>query len=252
MFEDFDYRMNRGFISSTPTSDGRSTGESTPVLELPVHMSYPFLIAREDVVYCIPETFQANKISMFASRNFPNGWEAPITLIEGVPGVDSTVVWFNDRYWLFATQEKPEDPDLKLFIWHAAALGGPWMAHAANPVKTDYSSARPGGTPFVHEGVLYRPSQDSSRTYGGRISMNAIRRLTPTEFSEECVSYIEPCARSPYPDGLHTLSAFGEMTLIDGKRYTFEAQKMFRTLREYRTKASHMLWTNSKKQRSRQ
>ena len=32
---------------------------------------------------------------------------------------------------------------------------------------------------------------------------------------------VEPDKNGPYPDGLHTLSAFGDMTLVDGKREQF-------------------------------
>jgi hypothetical protein len=85
-------------------------------------------------------------------------------------------------------------------------------------VKTDVRSSRPAGTPFVHEGSLYRPAQDCSRTYGGRIALNRIVTLTSEDFLEEPVALIEPVRSSRYPDGVHTVSAFGEHTLVDGKR----------------------------------
>jgi hypothetical protein len=46
-------------------------------------------------------------------------------------------------------------------------------------------------------------------------------RLSPTEFQEEFVVRIGPFAESPYPDGLHTISSVGDMTLIDSKRHRF-------------------------------
>ena len=48
--------------------------------------------------------------------------------------------------------------------------------------------------------------------------INRVHTLTPTAFGEEPIAFVEPDADGPYPDGLHTLSAVGGMTLIDGKR----------------------------------
>src|SRR6185369_10054576 len=97
-------------------------------------------------------------------------------------------------------------------------LAGPWRPHRRSPVKFDVRSARPAGTPFEHGGQIFRPSQDCSETYGGAIRINRILRLTAEEFDEETVAVLRPDANGPYPAGLHTLSAFDEWTLIDGKR----------------------------------
>jgi len=87
-----------------------------------------------------------------------------------------------------------------------------------NPVKTDVRSSRPAGVPFWHHGELFRPAQDCSQTYGGQIAINKIRVLTPTEFREEVVKVVTPPAEGPYQMGVHTLSAVGDFTVIDGKR----------------------------------
>ena len=40
-------------------------------------------------------------------------------------------------------------------------------------------------------------------------------------FEEEAVATIAPDPDGPYPDGLHTLSRVGDLTLVDGRRTTF-------------------------------
>jgi hypothetical protein len=133
-----------------------------------------------------------------------------------------------------------QGPFDRLYIWHAPDLLGPWEPHAANPVKVDLGSARPAGTPFAYRGDLYRPAQDCSRTYGGRVVINRILRLTPTDFQEELIAYVEPITDSPYVAGLHTLSSFGDLTLIDGKRFTFSRGECGRAARRERA-----LWARS-------
>jgi hypothetical protein len=53
--------------------------------------------------------------------------------------------------------------------------------------------------------------------------INRILRLTPEEFQEEAAAVLRPDPDGPYPDGVHTLSAAGSLTLIDGNRFAFNA-----------------------------
>jgi hypothetical protein len=118
-----------------------------------------------------------------------------------------------------------------LHLWYATDITGPWTPHPSNPVKTDVCSARPAGTPFVADGALYRPAQDSSSTYGSRVVINRIVTLTTRCFREEPAAFVAPDSQGPYPDGLHTLSAVGAMTLIDGKRLAFSPAEFGRIVR---------------------
>ena len=81
-------------------------------------------------------------------------------------------------------------------------------------------------------GDLHRPAQDSSSTYGGSITLNHIVRLTTAEFREEPVATVGPLGGGPYAHGLHTLSAVGNRTLVDGKWLAFNRSEMARHVRE--------------------
>jgi len=145
------------------------------------------------------------------------------------PGaVDPTLVFYRDRWWLFFTERKHSNTHLCLF--HSPDLEGEFLPHRLNPVKTDVRSARPAGTPFIHEGILYRPAQDCSVTYGGRIAVNRVLKLTPDEFLEETVRHLEPPAGSIYRQGIHTISKAGDFTLIDGKRYKWSFMFLIREI----------------------
>ena len=106
-------------------------------------------------------------------------------------------------------------------MYYAREIFGPYTAHQANPVKTDIRSSRPAGTPFYHNGYLYRPAQDCSVTYGGSIIINKINKLSPHEFDESVVKIIEPFKDTIYNKGIHTIAYAGDYTLVDGKRFTF-------------------------------
>ena len=83
----------------------------------------------------------------------------------------------------------------------------------------------------MHMGRLYRPAQDCSEVYGQRIVINEVLALSPADFEERIVAVVEPDKNGPYPDGLHTLSSFGDMTLVDGKREQFIWQAVVRSAR---------------------
>lgn len=195
------------------------------------HASYPQLIEDAGAIYCIPETLAQRRVQLFRADPFPNGWVPDTVLLENFAGADATVCRHDGRWWLFAGNHDDQD-ETKLFVFHATDLRGPWRAHAANPVKCDLRSARPAGPLFQVDGVLHRPAQDCSRTYGGAVVINRIERLTPEEFVERPVRHLAPAARGPYPHGLHTLSGAGNVTLVDGKRHVISPAALMARMRQ--------------------
>lgn len=219
LYEDFDYTTSKGRISAIQIT-GDHVGEPEVVLVEPFHLSHPYLFQHDGVEYCIPEAYQTGDVVLYRADDFPRGWKRVATLISGFAGVDSTVIAYRDMWWLFAT-DQDDGPNHKLKIWWAADLTGPWKPHPLNPVKIDVRSARPAGTPFVHQECLFRPAQDCSKAYGGRIVINRVTRLTPYEFDEEPAGALDPLRGQPYADGVHTMSGVGDTTVIDGVRKTF-------------------------------
>jgi len=232
--ETYDYISFKGRISALELLemiDNKSNVSyySETAIELPVHMSYPYVFQHEGEIYCVPETQQLHEVGLYKANDFPRSWTKITTLIEGFAGVDNTIFRHEGRWWLLGTDEE-HYPFANLFAWYASDLLGPWHAHAGNPIKMDVRSSRPAGTPFFYNNCLYRPAQDCSRTYGEKIVLNRVVRLTPTEFKEEPTALINPDTKGSYPDGIHTLSAVGNVTLIDGKRVRFVASVFQHTL----------------------
>jgi hypothetical protein len=228
--EYFGYGDGKGYICTLNYSSEGFTKLFDAAITLPVHMSYPFLIQESGEIYCVPETSEANEVALFRATDFPRHWSKVAVLVEQFPGLDPTVFRHDDRWWLMCTRKGSEE-DAALWIWHAPELEGPWTAHAENPVKTDVRGARPGGVPFVHGGELYRPTQDCSKSYGWRIAIQHLLKLTPTDFKEEEVAVLEASSKSPFPLGRHTLTPVGDLVLIDGHRAIFSWPALLAFLR---------------------
>jgi len=229
--EEFDYRVGRGAICHLERSESGETSPPRRVLESPFHMSYPFLFEHRGGVYCVPETARGREVAVFQALERPGRWRKVATLLGGIAAIDNTVFEHGGLWWLMCT-DATRGPDSHLMIWHSNSPFGPWQPHHLNPVKTDLRSSRPGGTPFVHRGALYRPAQDCSRTYGARIVINRIVALSPREFEEESVAWVEPDRKGSYPDGLHTLSAVGPFTLVDGFRFDIVGRPFLNAARQ--------------------
>ncbi|MGH9415740.1 MAG: glucosamine inositolphosphorylceramide transferase family protein [Terriglobales bacterium] len=228
--EDYNAATDRGHLAAlTP---GRGTyGDAAqgpaplisvgrPLAGLPesLHCSSPYLLAEAGELFCVPECWESGEVRLYRALEPPTRWRLEAVLLPGVPGVDPTIFTHEGRWWLACTRHD-RDADRDLYLWHAPALGGPWTAHRQQPAKSDYGSARPAGTPFRHQGALYRPAQDCSTTYGGAVVINRIRQLTPDAFAEEPAARLAPYADWPHRRGWHTLAAVGDgVTLVDAKR----------------------------------
>jgi hypothetical protein len=220
LVEEFDHHADCGTIVETEFNDDtRFVPSFRTALNERVHMSYPYLLEYNGRYYCVPEAWQKRSVCLYVFDPLRQAWEQTATLINDFAAVDSTIFAYSGRWWLFCTNHD-DDVDSKLFLWHSPSLFGPWEAHVANPIKMDVRSSRPAGRPFVFEGQLYRPAQDSSRVYGGGVTINRVTSLTVSDFSEEPVTLIQPGRGSPYGRGIHTLASCDAITAVDGNRLT--------------------------------
>jgi hypothetical protein len=216
LVEDFDYSSVRGCIAAL--HEGRSPRST---LRSPYHMSYPFVLWDEGAPWCIPETSAAGEVALYAVEDDRLVFDS--LLLREFPGVDSTVFKYQDRWWMLNGRAGPR-ASTDLYAWSARALRGPWVPHAHNPVKRDPRGSRPAGTPFWADGALYRPAQDGAGGYGSAVAIYRIDRLDTAGLVEAIVSRVRPDPSGPYPDGLHTLSAVGDRTLVDGNRWVTLAE----------------------------
>jgi hypothetical protein len=228
--EGYDHTHREGWLALIEETAAGAISARRLEIPIPGHLSYPYLIEHAGGVYCVPESFQARRVVLLRAEPYPERWVVDRVLLEDFAGVDSTLFQHAGRWWLLTADNDDED-QTKLWAFHAPDLRGPWSPHAANPVKCDCRSSRPGGRPFLHEGRLYRPAQDCSTAYGAAIVLNRVDLLTPTRFEETPVARIPPDPAGPYPDGLHHFSPMGDVTLIDGKRVTRSPAAAFRWLR---------------------
>jgi hypothetical protein len=230
--EEIDPSTTRGVILRLELVDGELR-PAERMVEESYHLSYPYVFEHDGVWYGIPESGQNNEVAIYRLENSGRVWRKHAVLISGLRAVDSTVFVHGGKFWLLCGVND-DGPNHKLLVFHADALLGPWRPHARNPVKVDIRSARPAGAPFMVGGALHRPAQDCTRKYGRRVSILRVTAIDERTYQEELVSIIEP-HRGRYARGLHTLSAMGSSTLIDGLHRDFSLRAAgYRTVRSFR------------------
>lgn len=226
--EALDHARGVGSIVKLTLAGARIVSRQAVPLVPGVHLSYPFVFADQGRVYCIPESHQARSCILH-ERQADGVWRPVATLLDGVAARDTTLFRHGGRYWLAYGDTDVGDDD-NLCLAFADRLPGPYRRHRLNPVKIDHHSARPGGTLFEHEGRLYRPAQDCSTTYGGALVIHHVRECSETTYVEEPVRLLRPERFGPNWRGVHTLSAWGERTLVDGKTRGFNPRALRRKM----------------------
>lgn len=218
--EAYDYRTRHGVIDVLELGEDLSPSSRRTVLREPWHLSYPYVFEAEGEVWMAPEAHRSGGVTLYRAAAFPDRWEAVVRLDLDTPAIDPTLFRHGGLWWMaYAPAGSQAFKQGRLHLAFAETLTGPWRTHPGNPVRVNPSSSRPGGTPFLDAGALTLPVQDCRRTYGSAVRLLRILELTPEGFAAEAGPEIPaPASAAPYSDGLHTLSACGDLTLVDVKR----------------------------------
>ncbi len=196
-FEEVIYQKNleRGHISVAEIDKKGNLLEPVVILKQPYHLSYPFIFEHQGDYFMIPESEENSTVQLYKATTFPYEWEFKMNLMENVKAVDSTILYKDNKFWLFTSICKIEGGPYsdELFLFSSTNLfSQDWKPHPCNPVVSDVKSARPAGRIFAKGDKLYRPSQDCSFRYGYATILNEIIELNEENYSERKVSAITP------------------------------------------------------------
>jgi hypothetical protein len=217
--ETFDLGARKGRLIALKL-DANGIVDEIPIdLPLAGHLSFPFIFMQGDDVFLMPESSEDRRLEIFRWQSDKGTWVSHAVVFADKPVADAMLFEKDDLFWIAYTDITLHPHD-NLHLIYAPSLAGPWLAHPGNPVQQGTSMSRCGGAVFSVEGRLYRPAQDCSKVYGGALRVMEIVTCTTTAYEEKEVTLITPTA-CIYPDGFHTLTAWGEHCLVDGMRLTF-------------------------------
>lgn len=204
-FENYDYYTQLGKISCGEILNGELINIQD-VLIRPYHLSYPFILEENGEYYMIPESSAGKKVEVLKSTKFPYEWHTHKILFEGEEIVDTTFHKDNDgQYWIFLNKGGI-DLSSQLHIYQIDFPNcDKIISHHQNPIYINSEIARNAGSIFKQNGNLIRPSQNNSNgTYGYKLNLNIIQKLTIDEFEEELMESFSPNINNK-TQGIHHL-----------------------------------------------
>ncbi len=182
-FEIIANNSGHGDIGYSTSANGLDWKYQRVVLNEPFHLSYPYVFLHDGTFYMIPETHEAKSVRLYRAKNFPVEWQLDSVLLSGLNYSDSSILKFDDKWWLFIETAAQGFGTLSLYI--ADDLHGPWHEHPKSPViERNENIARPGGRMIIYDNALLRFTQDCTPTYGNQLRVFQIDKLTPDEYIE--------------------------------------------------------------------
>lgn len=230
-FEDYRYDQGKGLISCLILDENGAPLATTPVLERPYHLSFPFVFTWDGHVWMVPETSTNRTVELYRATRFPHGWVREAVLMQSLHASDTVILRYSDKWWLFTNIECGDTTCYdKLSLFSSHSLFGPWIAHPCNPIVVDAACARPAGAIFVDSGMLIRPGQDCSHRYGQAIQFNCISVLDDRRY-QECPVWKTTPDWSAHCEGTHTYNRNDEFEVLDGYTRDFDVYGKWLSLR---------------------
>lgn len=219
-YEDLPFETGRGFIACMTLNEKMQVIDNRPVLKRPYHLSYPFLFQYNGALYMLPESKESGQIELYRCETFPDQWVLDRILIKNIAAVDTTLLNFDNQWWLFANieEEGGSSWDTLHLFYANNPLSTDWKAHPKNPIIQNIENSRPAGRIFKQGNKLIRPAQDCSVRYGYATKFNHIKTLSKTEYQEELLNSFKPKPFSKYY-ATHTWNQSEKLRIIDAQQW---------------------------------
>lgn len=213
--EEFCYKVRRGRIARV-VIDKKTYEEKSfeIILDLPTHLSFPFIIRKKGKVYIMPEN-SASGYSIIYEYDDETRTVKALHHLADEPFADATVFEMAGKGYLFTTM-LPDTNSKSLTIY---SFDKDKLKIKEKIAKVDFPIAcgRNAGEVFKVDGHFYRPAQDCTLRYGhgvilqemtmqnGKWTFKEINKLYPHSFS--------------YNQGIHTFNNYKGLIVIDARGY---------------------------------
>jgi hypothetical protein len=182
-FEAMNRKTGHGDLGLAYSDDTKKWKYEKIILDEPFHLSYPDVFSDGKDYYMIPEAAETKTVRLYKALDFPFKWKFEKILIEGLDFLDPTIFKYENKWWLFIETNAKGAGTLRLYF--SDKIHGPWKEHPKSPVICDNPNiARPGGRVIFFDDRIFRVAQDDWPTYGNKLRIFEIDRLTTSDYKE--------------------------------------------------------------------
>lgn len=213
--EEFCYNVHRGRIARVIID--RKTYEEKSfeiILELPSHLSFPFIIRKNEKIYLMPEN-SASGCSTVYEYNDANRKLTPLHHIAEEPFADATIFEMEGQTYLCTTMlPDTNSKSVKIYTLDKDALK---VVDRVATVEFPVVCGRNAGEAFSVDGQFYRPAQDCTKCYGHGVILQKMTLKEGKWFFEEVNSFYPNTFK--YNQGLHTFNNYKGLIVIDARGF---------------------------------
>lgn len=198
--EAFNMKKQIGEIAVSLFENGYFS-EPCVIISNQYHMSYPCTFSYAGNIYMIPETSQNGTLEIYTTNGeMCSPWKKIGVLINEIKLVDTTVLYFNNSFYLFGYTENKNQYETRVYYLDMDNLKVTFL-------KSNISNSnieRPAGNFICISDCYYRPLQYNKNCYGE--SMRILSSNNPFDID----SYI--CEREIKIQNVNNLSSIGLRT----------------------------------------
>lgn len=206
LVEEFSYKIKRGRIArlSIDRNSYRLLSYKI-ILDLPTHLSFPFIERKNGKVYISPENSESGCWSRY-EYDVESDQLKKVQVIAQEPLTDAILTDVFGEDLVFSTQIPTQN-------------GNVLTVYDKNGVKkqtVQFSSniARNAGDWLMVGKKIYRPAQDCNGAYGNAVIIQEVKREADEKYVFTDVHRITS-TNSMFTTGCHTLNYYKELTVVD-------------------------------------
>lgn len=221
--EEFVYKSQKGRLSQLDISikGGRYVLERVKtILELPTHLSFPYIYLADSEVFVLPENSQSGKTLLYRYDLSEERLVEGTVLVE-YPLLDSCIFNAGEHYYLIGTDCMNNQPNITKYaeVFISESLFGPYH-HIQTLMNNERIERGAGGVFISEDGYYVRPTQFCNKRYGQYVLFNQLE-FDGLLISEKTIFNLEPDYKQSRGYCLHTFNSYDNLCVIDGMSYRF-------------------------------
>lgn len=210
LVEEWLYATNKGRITRVVIDrSSLQLSESHVILELPTHLSYPFILRKEEKIYVLPENSASGLWKLYEYDRAEDALKE-VRILMDKPLTDAVITELFGDEFVFST-------------YQPTACGSVLSVYRKENElyqEIDFNSriARGAGDWFKIGNKVYRPAQDCNGGYGKAVIIQEVERDFEGLFSFKNVRRITSTHKR-FNVGCHTLNNYNGLTVVDVRGY---------------------------------
>ncbi len=217
--EEYCYALRRGRIARVVID--RATWEEKGfeiILDLPTHLSFPFIMRKGGKVYLMPENSASGCSTVYeyddAARKV-----TPLRRVAELPFTDATVFEMEGKAYLCSTVSPDANSrSVQIYSFDKETLQ---VTGKVGEAHFPIVCGRNAGEVFEADGQLYRPAQDCTACYGHGVILQRMEKAGEEWKFEPVSSLYPPPYAWKYNQGVHTFNHYKGLVVVDARGYRY-------------------------------